>query len=79
MKVFCRRLQNSIKLLFVIFYRLDKKLDWTPSYIYAEQTNYLLKHDKDKTLNDYEYDAHGNMTKMPHLQSMIWTVNDELQ
>jgi hypothetical protein len=45
----------------------DEKLNRTRSYIYAEQTNYLLKHDKDQTLNDYEYDAHGNITKMPHL------------
>ncbi len=27
----------------------------------------------------YEYDLHGNMTKMPHLREMIWDFEDQLQ
>jgi RHS repeat-associated protein len=26
----------------------------------------------------YHYDAHGNMTKMPHLQALAWNFNDQL-
>jgi len=28
---------------------------------------------------DFTYDAHGNMLKMPHLQSMEWDIYDQLQ
>jgi RHS repeat-associated protein len=29
--------------------------------------------------HEYEYDDHGNMVEMPHLSSMIWNHDDELQ
>ncbi len=29
--------------------------------------------------HEYEYDTHGNMVEMPHLSSMIWNHDDELQ
>jgi len=53
--------------------------NWTRNFVYATDTNSLLKHDTEQTINDYEYDAHGNITKMPHLPLMEWTFKDELK
>jgi RHS repeat-associated protein len=52
--------------------------NWTRNYVYETATNRLLKHDSEQTLNDYTYDAHGNITSMPHLSSMLWNEKDEL-
>ncbi|PRQ02184.1 tRNA3(Ser)-specific nuclease WapA precursor [Enhygromyxa salina] len=58
---------------------------WTRRYVYAENGNRL---DKTSAPGDpangpythsYTYDAHGNMTAMPHLSSMVWNHGDELQ
>ena len=48
-------------------------------YVYDTETNRLLKHDPNQTLNDYTYDVHGNMLTMPHLTSMVWDFADRLQ
>ncbi|MDY0393105.1 MAG: RHS repeat-associated core domain-containing protein, partial [Candidatus Bipolaricaulis sp.] len=51
---------------------------WTRDYVYGSGTNYLLKHDTEQTLNDYTYDAHGNMLTMIHLTTMEWDTKDQL-
>lgn len=38
---------------------------WTRNYIYDTTSNRLLRHEG--TTDVYTYDAHGNMTAMPHL------------
>ena len=53
-------------------------LNWTRNYVYDGATNRLLKHDENQTLPDYTYDEHGNMLKMPHLQSMHYDYQDQL-
>ena len=50
---------------------------WSRSYIYDNVTNQLLRHEG--TNNVYTYDAHGNMTSMPHLSSMTWNSSDMLR
>ncbi len=40
--------------------------------------NYLLTHDLQSTTDEYTYDAHGNMTKMPHLPEMKYDYADQL-
>ncbi|PRQ02174.1 RHS Repeat protein [Enhygromyxa salina] len=58
---------------------------WTRHYIYDDEGNQL---DETSAPGDpangpythaYTYDAHGNMTAMPHLSSMVWNHDDELQ
>jgi hypothetical protein len=58
---------------------------WTRYYVYDEDGNRL---DETSAANDdpegpyshsYSYDAHGNMTAMPHMSSMVWNHDDELQ
>ena len=52
---------------------------WTRDYRYDFATNnYLLDYDLQGTTNIYEYDAHGNMTKMPHLPEMKYDYADQL-
>jgi len=52
---------------------------WTRDYRYDFATNnYLLDHDLQGTTDIYEYDAHGNMTKMPHLPEMKYDYADQL-
>ena len=44
---------------------------WTRNYIYNTQTNnYLQSHTENTT--EYQYDKHGNTTKMPHLETLCW-------
>ncbi len=50
---------------------------WSRSYIYDNVTNRLLRHEG--TTNVYTYDAHGNMTSIPHLSSMTWNSSDMLR
>lgn len=54
--------------------------NWTKHYHYASN-NYLLSRSNDGTQgsDEYTYDAHGNMTSMPHLSSMSWDFADRLQ
>ncbi len=53
---------------------------WTRNYRYNfENNNYLLGHDLQSTMNEYTYDAHGNMIKMPHLQELKWDYEDNLK
>ncbi|WP_109833354.1 SpvB/TcaC N-terminal domain-containing protein, partial [Reichenbachiella versicolor] len=54
---------------------------WTKHYHYAAN-NYLLSTSSDNnppTVDDYTYDAHGNMTQMPHLASITWDYADRMQ
>ena len=46
---------------------LEMKSDgnWIREYIYETVNNRLKKHDSDQTLDDYDYDDHGNITKIP--------------
>jgi RHS repeat-associated protein len=61
---------------------------WTRAYTYDEPSQ--LEPDRvsnrltstaigDHTAEAYTYDAHGNMTAMPHLSSMQWDFKDQLQ
>src|SRR5262249_24204140 len=58
---------------------------WTRRYAYATGSNGLLATslpgdpDAGPYSARYTYDAHGNMTSMPHLQRMVWTFKNELQ
>ena len=57
---------------------------WTRRYDYAENSNRLQSTSLpgDDSLGpysaQYEYDAHGNMTRMPHLPLMQWDFKDQL-
>jgi RHS repeat-associated protein len=57
---------------------------WTRRYAYAADNNRLLATSlpSDEPLDDYSaiytYDAHGNMTSMPHLTAMEWDFKDQL-
>jgi len=61
--------------------------NWTRSYSYEEasplepqkQSNRLSRTSVGATNEAYAHDSHGNMTRMPHLPSMKWNFNDELQ
>lgn len=59
---------------------------WTRHYHYdhasAPTNNYLLSTSSDgtqPTSDDYTYDAHGNMTTMPHLSAISWDYADRMQ
>ncbi len=57
---------------------------WTRRYRYADDSNRLLAtslpgDDADEFSAEYSYDAHGNMTSMPHLPFMAWDFDDRLQ
>ncbi len=43
------------------------------------ENNYLLPHDLQGIIANYTYDAHGNMTSMPHLQELKWDYEDNLK
>ncbi|MDY0324156.1 MAG: RHS repeat-associated core domain-containing protein, partial [Candidatus Carbobacillus sp.] len=57
--------------------------NWSRDYFYDDQvapyyvgTNRLLRHSG--TIDQYTYDAHGNMLSMPHLSLMDWDYKDQL-
>lgn len=52
---------------------------WERAYDYATDSNRLLTTTLPQRLGTYKYDAHGNMTKMPHLEQMEWDFEDQLQ
>jgi len=51
---------------------------WTRNYIYETGTNRLIKHDLQPSWEYYNYDEHGNMITMPHLELMLWDEKDRL-
>ena len=51
---------------------------WLRNYAYAAASNLLLKHDAQQTTDDYTYDAHGNITRMPGIEDMQWNYADYL-
>ena len=51
---------------------------WLRNYVYAAASNLLLKHDAQQTTDDYTYDAHGNITRMPGIEDMQWNYADYL-
>jgi RHS repeat-associated protein len=59
--------------------------DWTRNYVYADDGNRLLQTSAPTEpggpsfTHAYAYDAHGNMTSMPHLSALDWNHADELQ
>jgi YD repeat-containing protein len=61
--------------------------DWTREYAYAEPSliepaktsNRLSRTTVGATPETYTHDAHGNMTRMPHLPLMRWDFKDQLQ
>jgi RHS repeat-associated protein len=68
--------------------------NWTRRYQYAPDNNQLMSTSLPGDPNDpsipaysanyvysgkYGYDAHGNMTEMPHLHEMHWNFEDQLQ
>jgi len=61
-------------------YTTGQSPNWSKEYCYDDinTNNYLSKHDANQTLPDYTYDAHGNITSMPHLSSMQWDYKDRL-
>ena len=57
---------------------------WTRRYHYADENNRLLATSlpgdgADQFSAPYSYDAHGNMTTMPHLSLIEWDFKDQLQ
>jgi RHS repeat-associated protein len=57
---------------------------WTRRYRYTEASNHLLATSlpgdgPNEFSAPYSYDAHGNMTTMPHLPMMRWDFKDQLQ
>ena len=64
---------------------------WTRSYEYDERSliesgkmsnrlsNAPLNSDPTSSIKQFTYDAHGNMTRMPHLPLMRWDCRDQLQ
>ena len=50
---------------------------WTRNYVYDTVTNRLLRHEAGNPV--YTYDAHGNMTTMPHLTALTWNYADLLR
>jgi RHS repeat-associated protein len=58
---------------------------WTRYYQYDVDGNRLLATSasgddpEGPYTHEYDYDDHGNMVEMPHLSSMIWNHDDELQ
>jgi RHS repeat-associated protein len=57
---------------------------WTRRYRYAGEGNRLLATSEagdgaNAFSSPYSYDAHGNMTRMPHLPVMRWDFRDRLQ
>jgi RHS repeat-associated protein len=54
---------------------------WTRNYFYntdpETDNNFLLRHEETGP-DIYAYDAHGNMTQMPHLQSIGWDYADRM-
>jgi RHS repeat-associated protein len=60
--------------------------NWTRAYAYNEgsliepgkQSNRLSSTSVGQSTEPYTYDAHGNMTSMPHLSLMQWNYKDEL-
>jgi RHS repeat-associated protein len=60
---------------------------WTRDYHYNEpsriepgkQNNRLSSTSVGNNTETYSYDAHGNMTRMPHLPLIAWDFNDRLQ
>ena len=61
--------------------------DWTRGYSYNEHSllepgkdnNRLSRPQSARTTETYTYDAHGNMTSMPHLARMEWDFKDQFQ
>jgi YD repeat-containing protein len=61
--------------------------NWTRSYAYQEPSlieptklsNRLSSTTVGQTPETYAYDAHGNMTQMPHLTAMRWDFKDQLR
>jgi len=56
---------------------------WTRRYQYAEESNHLIATSElgdgpEEFSATYTYDAHGNMTSMPHLPMMRWDSRDQL-
>lgn len=54
---------------------------WTRDYSYGQENNRLqsTSSPNNDPPRSYEYDAHGNMTQMPHLSLMSWDYRDRLQ
>ncbi len=57
--------------------------NWTRTYAYDEpnpnaKNNRLTSTNIGAVMEQYPYDAHGNMTEMPHLPLMEWDFKDEL-
>ena len=60
---------------------------WTRDYVYAEPStiepalagNRLTRTQLGATAEPYAHDAHGNITRMPHLPLMQWDWRDQLQ
>lgn len=52
---------------------------WTREFVYDTDTNRLLKHDTEQTLDDYTYDKHGNTKTIPHLSRINWDYADRMQ
>ena len=58
--------------------------NFTRQYVYADNGNRLLRNSApgesvEPFSHSYTYDAHGNMTSMPHLAAMDWDHADRLQ
>jgi len=52
---------------------------WSRGFRYASDSNRLLGLDGVDGQQLYDYDAHGNLTRMPHLPLMQWDYGDRLR
>ncbi|MEV8596135.1 SpvB/TcaC N-terminal domain-containing protein [Streptomyces sp. NPDC052012] len=51
---------------------------WTRDYLYEPGTNRLASTTTGATVEEFTHDAHGNMTRMPHLSVARWNHHDQL-
>ncbi len=62
-------------------HRIGEVTMWTRQALHATTSNRLRKSwtgGTEPTNDQYTYDAHGNMTAMPHLSAMDWSAEDHL-
>jgi RHS repeat-associated protein len=59
-------------------YEEDSQIEKPPEVTPAKKSNRLSKTNTGGFDGDYDYDLHGNMTKMPHLPIMQWDHHDQL-
>lgn len=85
MRNYCEAYEyDAVGNILKVIHRASKNGDWTRRYAYDPAGNRLLSTslpgdpDTGPFSAKYTYDAHGNMTAMPHLAQMEWDFKDQL-